>query len=93
MTNQSSTELKDTRGRPRKVAMNKMVERLECAYHIDALPCYFKTKANTPVLKKKEIHRFRCSFAMRDLQEELAVRFRIMPTKTGFVVTLPKEKV
>ena len=88
MTNEASKDLPDTRGRPRNISMKKMVQRLECAYHVDALPLYYKTSTTNPLTIRRELHRFRCCYDLRDLQEELGVRFRMMPTKTGFVVTL-----
>lgn len=90
MTNKKSKEVPDTRGRPRKESTTLQAKKVELAYHIDKLPIYFKCKTCNPLLIRRELHRFRCSFAMKDLQASLGIRFRMMPTKTGFVVTLRK---
>lgn len=90
MTNKKSKDVPDTRGRPRKASTTLQAKKVELMYHIDKLPVYFKCKTCNPLLIRRELHRFRCSFAMKDLQKSLGIRFRMMPTKTGFVVTLRK---
>lgn len=90
MTNKRSKEIPDTRGRPRKTKTTDMANKVAKAYNANKLPVYFKCATFNPLLIRRELHRFRCSFAMKDLQNILDIRFRMMPTKTGFVVTLRK---
>ena len=89
MSNEDSREIKDTRGRPRDESMVEMTDRVLEVYRQDVLPAYFEV-AGTEKARKKEAKKLRKAKSFVDLQKELGVRLRVLPTDEGFLVCLRK---
>ena len=91
MGNDDSRGIQDTRGRPRDEDVVHKVEKIEKAYMDDALPItFFLFEGQTA--SKKEAKRLRNSTALRELEEELGIRFRLLARHDGVVVCLGKGK-
>ena len=90
MANSDSKHIPDTRGRPRDEEVDKKVSQIEAAYLKDALPITFfmLTSTDNP---KKEAKRLRNSVALKELEDELKVRFRLLARHDGVVVCLQKH--
>lgn len=90
MSNEDSRNIPDTRGRPRDEELDRMVEQIELAFMNDALPItYFGlAMSETP---KRRAKRLRASTSFRELEEEHALRFRLLPRKNRLVVCLGKH--
>jgi hypothetical protein len=87
MSNEDSREIKDTRGRPRDEAMVEFTDRILECYRADILPVYFDVPG-TEKARKKEAKKLRNAKSFVDLQQELGIRLRVLPTETGFLVCL-----
>jgi hypothetical protein len=87
MSNEESRNIKDTRGRPRNDVMVEITEDIEEAYRMDKLPVTFSVHGDEKA-RKKEAKKLRNAKSFVDLQQELGIRLRVLPTETGFLVCL-----
>jgi predicted amino acid-binding ACT domain protein len=85
MSNESSKEIPDTRGRPRDENITKLVDQIEGAYMKNRLP--FEVASDSP---KKDAKKLRLSASFQEMQKELGINFRVMAQSDTVIVTLRK---
>ena len=91
MSNEESRNIKDTRGRPRNEIMEAVAEDIEGAYRMDHLPVHFTIHGDDKA-RRKAAKKLRNARSFVDLQVELGVRLRVLPSEEGYLVCLRKEK-
>ena len=87
MSNEESRNIKDTRGRPRNEVMVDVTEDIEEAYRMDKLPIAFTTHGDEKA-RKKEAKKLRNARSFVDLQKELGIKLRVLPSEDGYLVCL-----
>ena len=91
MSNEESRNIKDTRGRPRNEIMVDVTEDIHEAYRMDHLPIHFTVHGDEKV-RKKEAKKLRNARSFVDLQKELGIKLRVLPSEEGYLVCLRKDK-
>ena len=90
MSNEESRKIPDTRGRPRSEAMEDISDQVEEAYRFDRLPVDIAVKGGDKA-RRKEAKKLRNARSFVELQKELGVKLRVLPTDYGFLVCLRRE--
>ena len=85
MSNKSSSEIKDTRGRPRVGEMSEYSRSIAEAFGKDSLPL------NIPADSPRDLaKRLRFSAAFKEMQKGLGVKLRLLPREDKLTICLRK---